>query len=137
MKRLAAWPARHPLAALVIAALAIVISLIAVRRVHPSASLESMMSRDDRAARAAVRVLNDFPVAEELIVLATMPEPKPGASPDVQPLLSFAQRLEQAIRKTPAADALCGDVSYRAAPQFAEYFEKVVARNGLYYLDRA
>lgn len=135
MKTWAAWPARHPVAALAISTLAVLFSILAVRQVHPSASLESMISRDDPAARAAVRVLNDFPAAEELLVLATLPEKKTTSSPDIQPLLSFAQNLEQAIHQTPAASALCGDINYRAGPQFADYFAKTVAPNGLYYLD--
>ena len=68
------WPARRPVAALVVSALLILLSLVAVRRLRPDASLEKMMSKDDPAVGAAVRVLNEFPAAEELLVLATAPK---------------------------------------------------------------
>jgi predicted RND superfamily exporter protein len=136
MTRFAAWPARHPIAALSIAAAAILLSVLAVRRIHPSASLESMMSKDDPAVAAAVRVLNEFPAAEELLVLATVPQDRTTTPPDIQPLLAFAQRLDRTIQTSDQAKALCGEVIYRAGDQFPEYFEKVVVPNGLYYLDR-
>ena len=128
----AAWPARRPWAALLAAAAVAILSALAVSRVHPSASLESMMSKDDPAVAAAVRVLGEFPAAEELLVLATSPD----AKADVEKLVRFAQHLEDEIHKSPEASALCGEVNYRASPQYREYIEKVLVPNGLYYLDR-
>lgn len=136
MKKWAAWPARHPALALSLALLAIISSLFSVRRIHPSASLESMISKDDPAARAAVRVLNDFPAAEELLVLATVPSNNTTTPPDIRPLITFAENLEEAIHEAPTSSSLCGDITYRAGPQFANYFKEVVAPNGLYYLDQ-
>lgn len=134
MKKWVAWPARHPSLALFVAFLLIIASVFSLRRIHSSASLGSMISRDDPAARAAVRVLNDFPAAEELLVLATIPAT--STPPDIRPLITFAQNLEGAIRAAPGSSTLCGDITYRAGPQFANYFAKVVAPNGLYYLDQ-
>jgi predicted RND superfamily exporter protein len=135
MKKWVAWPARHPSLALSLALLLIIASLLSIRRIHTSASLETMISQDDPAARAAVRVLNDFPAAEELLVLATIPANNTTTPPDIRPLITFANDLEEAIRAAPNSATLCGDITYRAGPQFTNYFAKVVAPNGLYYLD--
>src|SRR4051794_11121440 len=132
MKRWFSWPARRPVAALVVAAVIAALCVVAVRRVHPSASLEAMMSKNDPAVKAAVRVLNAFPAAEELLVLATVPEQRA----DVDRLLGFARRLEEGIRKSPEASRLCDSISYQADPQFREYIEKELVPSGLYYLDR-
>jgi predicted RND superfamily exporter protein len=133
MTHWAAWPARHPRAALAIALALTAISVLAVLRIRPDASLERMMSKDDPAARAAVRVLNAFPAAEELLVLATLPDDRDGA--DVEALLAFARRLEQGVHESPDASRWCAAVQYRADAQIRDYFEKVLVPNGLYYLD--
>ena len=134
MMKFASWPARHPVIALAIGVSAILLSILAVTRVHPDPSLESMMTKDDPAVKAAVRVLNEFPAAEELLVLATLPEDR-AASPDPSKLLAFAERLDQAVKKSPQAQSLCEAVNYQAGAQIREYFEKVLVPNGLYYLD--
>src|SRR5437764_15329504 len=102
----AAWPARRPVTALLVAAAVAILSALAVSRVRPSASLESMMSRNDPAVAAAVRVLGEFPAAEELLVLATVPDS------NVAKLLQFAQRLENEIHKSPEASAPCAEVNF-------------------------
>jgi predicted RND superfamily exporter protein len=134
MTNLASWPARHPLFALAIGVVAIALSILAVTRVHPDPSLESMMTRDDSAVKAAVRVLNEFPAAEELLVLASLPDST--KAPDTQPLLAFAQRLDQAVKNSREAQSLCDAVNYQAGAQIMDYFKEVLVPNGLYYLDR-
>jgi len=77
-QRFVSWPAHHPAAALVISAVAIALCALAVGRMRPSASLESMLSKDDPAVKAVVRVLNEFPAAEDMLVLATAPANQTG-----------------------------------------------------------
>src|SRR5258706_3008672 len=132
--KLLAWPARHPRAALLISVALALLSVLAVSRVRPDASLESMMSSGDPAVAKLVRMLNEFPVAEELLVLATMPEGSESAG-DSRKLLEYAERLERDIGKSPEPSALCGEISYRAPPQVREFIEEVIVRNGLFYLD--
>src|SRR5258706_3560134 len=132
--KLLAWPARHPRAALLISVALALLSVLAVSRVRPDASLESMMSSGDPAVAKLVRMLNEFPVAEELLVLATMPEGSESAG-DSRKLLEYAERLEKGVRRSPEASALCGEISYRAPPQVREFIEKVIVPNGLFYLD--
>src|SRR5258706_4275537 len=98
--KLLAWPARHPRAALLISVALALLSVMAVSRVRPDASLESMMSSGDPAVAKLVRVLNEFPVAEELLVLASVPG-GPAGGGDSRKLLEFAGRLERDIRKSP------------------------------------
>src|SRR5258706_3339650 len=131
---LLAWPACHQRSALLISVALALLSVLAVSRVRPDASLESMMSSGDPAVAKLVRVLNEFPVAEELLVLASVPEGSASAG-DSQKLLEFAQRLEKEVRRSPDASALCGEISYRAPPQVREFIEKVIVPNGLFYLD--
>jgi predicted RND superfamily exporter protein len=133
MRRLATWPARRPVAALIAAALLGALAVIAVRRIRPDASLESMMSKDQPAVAAAVRVLGAFPAAEELLVLASVP---PDAPPQPAALIAFAKRLEAEIRRSPDASKLCAAINYRAGQQMREFVEQVLAPNGIYYLDR-
>src|SRR5258706_2347414 len=132
--KLLAWPARHQRAALLISVALALLSVFAVSRVRPDASLESMMSSGDPAVAKLVRVLNEFPVAEELLVMATMPEGSASAG-DSRKLLEYAGRLEKGVRRSPEASALCGEISYRAPPQVRELVEKRIVPNGLVYLD--
>lgn len=133
--KLLAWPARHPRAALLISLVMAILSVLAVSRVRPNASLESMMSSGDPAVAKLVRVLDEFPVAEELLVLATLKGHPADASGDPQKLLDFAARFEAQVRRSPEAAPLCGAITYRAPPQIREFVEKVIVPNGLFYLD--
>jgi predicted RND superfamily exporter protein len=137
MLRLLAWPARHPRAALLISMIMALLSVLAVSRVRPNASLESMMSSGDPAVKKLVRVLHEFPVAEELLLMATLPEQSAngGGAGDPQKLLEFAARFEGDVRRSPDAAPLCGAITYRAPPQIREFVEKVIVPNGLFYLD--
>src|SRR5438045_3219666 len=124
------WPARHPRSALLIAAGLALVSLLGIRRLHADPSLEQMFSRDDPAAQSAVRVLNDFSAAEELLLLVTAPD---DASQDK--LLAFAKRLDDAVKNSPDAAAMTDGIVYRIDPQMRKFFEEVVAPEGLFYLD--
>ena len=105
----------------------------AVLRLRPDASLEGLFPRDSASGAAVVRVLNDFAVAEELLVLVSAPESSTTAAPES--LLAFAARLDRAIRSDPNLKEMAADVAYRAEPQTRQFFERVVVPAGLYYLD--
>ncbi len=132
------WPVRHPWWTVVLVAVACGGAVAAVLRLRPDASLEGLFPRDSASGKAVVRVLNDFAVAEELLVLVTVPDPSPKGAAEAdpsEPLLSFAGRLEQAVRSDPQLDSMAAGVVYKADPQAQQYFERVVAPAGLYYLD--
>ena len=125
------WPARHPWPALALVAAMAAAAAWAVLRLRPDTSMEGLFPRNSPSGRAIVRVLNDFAVAEELLVLITAPE-GPNA-PDA--LLSFARRLEDSIRADPRLREMAADVIYHPDPQAQQFFESVVVPAGLYYLD--
>ena len=134
-----AWPARHPGWTIAVVAVLSVASLLALLRLRPDASLEGLFPRDSASGKAVVRVLNDFAVAEELLILVAAPEAAPATAPGDPPaseaLLSFARRLEQAIDADPELKQMAADVVYRPDPQTQQFFERVVAPAGLFYLD--
>ena len=133
-------PARRPRAALCAALALTVLAVLSVSRIRPDPSIESMFNRDDPSARALVRVLNGFGAAEELLVLAVVPEDLAKAEPpeaSAQRLLAFAGRLEAGIAGSPEASAMADGVAYRADPEMRRFVEQVLVPSGLFYLDDA
>src|SRR5687768_9511594 len=110
---LLSWPVRHPWLAVALVAGMIAAATVAVLRLRPDASLEGLLPRDSPSGAAVVRVLNDFALAEELLVLVTAPD---GNAPADAPL-SFARRLDEAVRSDPNLNKMAADVVYRADPE--------------------
>ena len=110
------WPVRHPWWTVVLIAVACCGAVAAILRLRPDASLEGLFPRDSASGAAVVRVLNDFAVAEELLVLVSVPD-GPAASDPAPALLSFADRLDHAVRADPKLGAMAADVVYKADPQ--------------------
>lgn len=129
------WPIRRPWLAIGITAALALLSVVGVMRIRPETSLEGLFPRGDRSAAALVKVLNEFSVAEELLLLVSLPENDPRPSP--QKLLAFAARLEEAVKADPAAREMADGFLYRVDPQTRSYIESVVAPAGIYYLDDA
>jgi predicted RND superfamily exporter protein len=90
-----------------------------------------MFSKNEPAAVAMTRVLNDFAAVEELLVLATAP----GDAPAPEKLTAFADRLERAVAGDAKASRLSAGVLWRADAEQKAFFEKVLVPNGLFYLD--
>jgi predicted RND superfamily exporter protein len=67
------WPARHPVATLGIAALVALLSALTASRLRPDPSLRSLFPRHDPAADAMMDVLENYPSADELLILALEP----------------------------------------------------------------
>src|SRR6185369_5993477 len=107
------WPVRHPWWTVVLVAVACAGAIAAVLRLRPDASLEGLFPRDSASGTAVVRVLNDFAVAEELLVLVSVPDARENPEP-APALLSFADRLDKAIRSDPQLAAMAADVVYKA-----------------------
>lgn len=133
MSRLLDWPAHRPRLALLLAAIATLVSLFLILRLRPETSLQGLLDPSDPAVVAMTRVLDNYPVVNELLVLATLPDDSKGDDP--QALSSFAERLQSAAADDSEAKQLVTRVHFRAAPEAREFVEKVVVPNGLYYLD--
>ncbi len=134
MKRnLANWPARKPGLALSFTLLAVILAAISAATLQPDTSFQSLFSPHDPAANALNRVLNHFPAAEELLILATTP----GDSPQPSQLIEFADRLKQQIAQDAEASKLVGTIRYRADLESRDFVKKVIVPNGLFYLSDA
>ena len=132
-----ALPVRRPWPTLLLVAALSVAATFAVTRLRPDTSLEGLFPRGSASGAAVVHVLNDFAVAEELLVLVTVPDAAPATAParPADALLRFADKLNNAIRNDPKVGAMAADVIYRADPETRAYFERVVVPAGLLYLD--
>ena len=133
MPLLANWPARHPGLAIGFALVGALLAAVSTSRLHPDTSFQSLFSPDDPAANALNRVLNHFPAAEELLVLATTA----GTSPHPEQLIEFADRLKQQIAQVSQISKLVGAIHYRADARTREFVTKVIVPNGLFYLTKA
>src|SRR6476646_5967908 len=117
LETLAVFPARRPRTTLAVTLMLGALSVLSISRIRPDPSIESMFSRDDPAAAALMRVLNHFAAAEELLVLASVPEPPAGAASapedpaaSAERLLAFARRFEQGLADSSDAAAMADGV---------------------------
>ena len=136
------FPIRRPRSAIVLTIVVSILALLSVLRIRPDTSLEGLFPRGDRSALALSKVLKDFSVAEELLLLVSVPDtPAATQNGDRRPgpteLIAFAERFEKSVRADPEAMKLAEDVIYRPDSQIEDYFTKVVPPNGLFYLDDA
>lgn len=127
---------RRPRLTLAVVVCVTALGVAGVARIHPSASLASMVAEDDSAAAALVRVLESFSVVDDLIVIAALPPDdlnRESAAP--KKLLDFARRLEHALRETPESVDLCTNIAYASAPEFRTFVERELIPAMFYYLD--
>ncbi len=127
------WPPRHPGLAVAFALIAAVFAAWSTSRLRPDTSLQSLFSPNDPAANALNRVLNHFPAAEEMLILATAG----GEKPQPDQLLAFAGRLKEQIADDPQAAKLVGAIHYRADAATRNFVTKVIIPNGMFYLNDA
>ncbi len=127
--RFLAFPSRRPWTALALAAVLTAISALGILRMRPNTSLGAVFGRGDAAAGALDRILADFSAADEIHILVT--DESPGERP--ARLRAFAERFERTLLASPDA-RLITHISWKADPAFLDYFAKVVAPAGAYYL---
>ena len=121
---------RRPRTTLAVAAVLTLLAAASIARLRPQTSLTAMFDAGNPSVAALERIVGRFPVAEELLVLATLPDDAPR---DEDRLRAFAGRLEARLAETETVAAL----RYEAGPQFREFAEREVVPNGLLYLDDA
>jgi predicted RND superfamily exporter protein len=133
LTRLVLWPIAHPWRMLSIAGLCAALAALAVTRLRPSGSLAAMFPAHDPAADALVRVLDDFPAADELIVLASLPDGTTG--PDADRLVAFGHRFAESVQASPEMQRLTDGVFYRPDADTRAFVEKVIGPSAIFYLD--
>lgn len=131
--RLVFWPIAHPWLTLTIAGILALLAALSAARLRPSGSLAAMFPAHDPAADALVHVLDDFPAADQLIVLASLPSN--ASAPDPQRLIRFAKRFSDLERMTPEIEHLVDGVFYAPDADTREFVEGVIAPSAIFYLD--
>ena len=109
------------------------VSVVLIARLRPETSLVKMFDPADPSVTALERVVDRFPVAEELLVFAILPADAPA---DVGRLSGFAERLKTRLSQGDNP-SLVAAVRDRAGPEFRQFVEREVVPNGLLYLDAA
>ena len=133
MRRLVDLCLRRPRGTLLVAGVLTLAALALLFRLRPQTSLVAMFDPNNPSVVALERVVNEFPVAEELLVLASLPEDAPA---DRARLTDFADRLRERL-STDEARPLVANVRDRAGPEFRAFVEQQIVPNGLVYLDDA
>jgi len=132
LQRVLLTPARRPVRTLMVAALCVALAWLSASRIQPAPSLEPMFPRDTPAARALVRLLNDFSAADSLILLVRAPQNTQDAEAE---LLGFADRLKNAIDNDGQAREMVLSVSYRPDHLPRRFMREQMAPAGLFYLN--
>jgi uncharacterized protein len=131
--RVVIWPMAHPWAVLVIAAVCACLAGWSITRLRANGSLAAMFPEHDPAADALVHVLDDFPAADQLIVLASLPDGTPGPAPDR--LIEFGRRFTEAVHQSPELTKLTDGVFYMPDADSRAFVEKVIGPAAIFYLD--
>lgn len=133
--RICTAAARRPLVTLPATALCVCFGVWGAARIHPTGSLESMLSRTDPSAHALSRMVRDFGVTDELIVLATDRSNDPPRAKHER-LVSFAARLAEQCATAPGFTELCVDAVYRDLPELRQFVEREMVPAAPFYLGR-
>jgi predicted RND superfamily exporter protein len=138
-RRVVLGPVERPRATLVVTTILVVLALVSITRVRTSGSAADLLGTDKPSVVALQKVLDEFPSADELLVLATLEREPASAEAGVERLISFAAEVDRAIAAHRAAHAETpfGKVTYAASPQFMEFFQKEAVPAGLLYLSDA
>ncbi|HEY2589264.1 MAG TPA: MMPL family transporter [Tepidisphaeraceae bacterium] len=133
--RVVLWPIAHPWAMLALAAICALLAGWSITRLRANGSLTAMFPEHDPAAEALVHVLDDFPAADQLIVLASLPDGTPGPAPDR--LIDFGRRFTEAVQQSPPLQTLTDGVFYMPDADSRAFVEKVIGPAAIFYLDDA
>lgn len=121
---------RWPIAVIVVALLLTALAAWRVTTLRPETSLQGLLDPNDPSAAAMGRVMADFPLAEELLVLASLPDGQDDAST----LTEFAERLSESLK---TEQSLVTATRWRAGASARAFVEKMMLPAGLLYLDDA
>jgi predicted exporter len=136
MRSLLVAPVRHPAVMLITATIVSLISIVAARHIHNDASIDRLFPSNDPAASALTHIMNNYAAVEQVLVMASLPEGASGTTPDSTSLTIFAQRLADGIHQS-ASNDLVAEVHWKTDDRTRQFFQNVMAPNGIYYLDDA
>lgn len=126
------WPLRHPKLAVGMLLVAAAAAIVSMARLHADTSVEAMFAQNDPSAIALSHVLNDFPAADQLLVLVSMPR---DAQVDPQRLLVFGQRFIETVHQLSEVEKLTDGIFFQADEESRSFFQKVIGPSALFYLN--
>ena len=121
---------RWPWVVIVVAVLVTVLAAWRVTSLRPETRIDGLLDPHDPSAAAMGRVAANFPLAEELLVLATLPD----GDADAAKLTDFAERLADALKAEPS---LVRATRWRAGESARAFVQDVMAPAGMLYLSDA
>lgn len=138
--RVVTWPARHPIATLMLTLIVAAVCAYRVSALRADAQLEALFDPQAATTRALHHVTHDFHGTDELLLLATATGNGDSAAAQQQraeQLFAFAARFKRVVEADPQAVNLVRSVSYAADDSVRQFIEQVIVPNGLFYLDDA
>lgn len=124
----------RPALVLALAAAVAVFAAISAGRLRPQSTLDAMLVEGVPACDAMARIMRDFHVMDELLVIVTAPAGRDDGT-TVGSLLSFAERFAAAFDQSDELFQLCERVIFRESPDVAAFVENEMIPHGLYYVD--
>jgi len=129
-------PVRRPGVTLLVTAVLLLLSLLAITRVRASGSAADLLGTNKPSVVALQNVLDHFPSADELLVLVTLEQPPANPQDGVAQLQAFAAAINSAVaaHRQQNATPTFGTVTAAASPQFRDFLQSEVIPHGLLYL---
>jgi hypothetical protein len=109
----------------------VALSLLSLRRLEISASLDTMLGLSSPAAQALHRVATEYQAGDGLLVIVDTPT---GSEPDIPALAELAERLCRELVTDQSTAPLIRAAHYRADPALAEFAREVILPAAPYYL---
>ena len=120
--------AAHPALTVVLTVILTGLGAYSALQLKPATGIRDMLADDQPAALALGKLLDNYALIDDLIVLAQVPDDQP-ADPDR--LTAFADRLGERLADEPTV----ARYAYRQTPEAVAFVENVIIPHGLYYLD--
>ncbi|HZW05673.1 MAG TPA: MMPL family transporter, partial [Phycisphaerales bacterium] len=121
----------RPRLVLVCAAVAALLAILSLSRLHVSSSLAAMLGTRSEAAAAMQRVTTEYRSGDALLLLVEAPG---GGEKAQAEALAFAQRLEASLKADPGVAPLIAWVRYREDPALLRFARDVMLPSGAFYL---
>ncbi len=128
---------QHPRSVLLVAVALCALAAASTSTLQPVASIDAMIARDKPAAQALAHLTQDFAAADELIILASIPEHFNSGDDnyhDTDDLVSFARRLSEVVTASSELSSMCEQVRWKPSPDIRTFVENIIMPNALLYL---
>ena len=124
------WVGLHPGLTVAVTLVITAVGAYSALQLKPATGIRDMLADDQPAAIALGKLLDNYALIDDLIVLVRVPE---GGPADPARLTAFGDRLGEALAGEPEV----ARYAYRQSAQAVAFVEDVIIPHGLYYLDPA